>query len=275
MPSAGRLFAVIRRLVLCSVAAVLLIACGIPNYFYLGSSYINVQVDSSQTPSPAASVSFQITDPAQLSKCVRCPSICLFYFLDNGSTYMSNKSKIKSDFATRLGAESNKGALFSVSDDGPTKVIDEFSPSDDQSVKISIYPFAVDSGFPVSRPSYHIQIPLDENSLPATDTIRFKLIYDPVEHRLYMRYPLAADDDESQWFEEELLRSGGKSFSEIAQHSSDFENYKKDNPDLGAVNDSKLIKINIMAALCASEGSFNNIYWSRLNDLSDAAIFDL
>ena len=260
---------------LCSVAAVILPACGIPNYFYLGSSYIDVQVSSSPAPSPTASVSFQVTDPAQLNKCVRCPSICLFYFLDNGSTYMSNKSRIKSDFATRLGAESNKGALFSVSVDGPTKVIDEFSPSDDQSVKISIYPFAVGSGFPVSRPAYHVQVPLDADSQPATDTIKFKLVYDPAEHRLYMRYPLAADDDESQWFEEELLRSGGKSFEEIVQHSSDFENYKKDNPDLGAVSDSKLIKINIMAALCASEGSFNNIYWSRLNDLSDAAIFDL
>ncbi len=267
------------RAVLLGLGAVAVLStCGIPNYFYLGYNYINITTYSQSATEqsyPTANVSFRVTDPKQLQKCRYCPSVCLFYFLDNGSLYQNNKSKIISDFSSKFGAESNKGSLFNAENGVISGVIDKFSPSDDSSVSISVYPLGFANGRVAQRPLYHVSMPVDAEGKPLTDTIKFQISYDAANCRLVLRYPMNPGDGEDIWFEEELARAGGeKSFLDI-RNATDFASYKRDNPDLDAVKDSKLIKINIMAALCASQGTFDNIYWSRLSDLDNVAVFDL
>lgn len=264
------------KIFLCLLPFVFFISnCGVPNYFYLGSSYIRSEIRSGDVSNQVAycNVRLQATDMDQLNKCRECPSIFLFYFIGNDSYYSSSggSSELISRFSNEYKSLTRKGAIINVNPGVQHSLIERFTPTGHADLKVSLYAFTFGSGKSVERPKYHIPIKCGADLKPlieANGEIDFRLEFDKVskELRLLTNYDV---DTQAYLNDDILLRADRKPFSEISASLDNFATYKQNNLDCQGIGDGDLadIKLYILMAMCASNGSFDNIYWSRLYDV--------
>lgn len=249
--------------------------CGIPNYFYLGSGYVSCTSKiESNDDFQSTVVSFRLDDSYQLAKCKNCPSVFLFYFLDNNDYYNNNtnRNEMFNKFADKYGAMSRRGSLINVRAGEITPIIPTYKPADNQSKEISIYNLAFGDGSVVVRPFYHVPITCDERGVPESDSIDFKLEFEKSSKKLMLMYDFDNDSGDYR-IKKEVVRADGLSFSEIIT-TNDFDTYADEHIDCRSIDSDTLssIKLNVMGAVCASNGNFDNVYWTYLYDL---ASFDL
>ena len=274
------------KLILLLLLSFLLIGCGIPNYFYLGTSYYTISSKQSDTNN-SSDVSIKFNDPQQIAKCTNDnPSAVIFYWIDNqNSPAGSGQSGLISAFSTALGISSSNpggGVPLTIYTDAQSSPVAEYkylmnSSSKDESEKYYI-PYSLyyasmkdTNGHNVrlQSPTFHVPpIVNAEGKTVVNFTIKM------VDKKIYLEYT----DKRGVNQKYELTRYDTASFSQIPT-KEDLDNGYADYSVFTAKNkdgQSKVqfnqneIYVHFAVAFCASKGNFNNIFWSTLTPISPA-----
>lgn len=287
------------KLILLLLLSFLLIGCGIPNYFYLGSSYYRI---SSVSPpsSNRSDVSIKFNDPQQIAKCTNDnPSAVIFYWIDNQDSVSGSgqSSGLISAFSTALGISSSNpggGVPLTIYTDAQSSPVAEYkylvnSSSDNKNEKYYI-PYSLyyasmkdinGHNVRLQSPTFHVPpIVNAEGKTVVNFTIKMddeKYLADGVTlnedfKKIYLEYT----DKRGVNQKYELTRYDTASFSQIPT-KEDLDNGYADYSMFTAKNDSEQsmvelnqneIYVHFAVAFCASKGNFNNIFWSTLTPIS-------
>ena len=287
------------KLILLLLLSFLLIGCGIPNYFYLGSSYYRI---SSVSPpsSNSSDVSIKFNDPQQIAKCTNDnPSAVIFYWIDNqNSPSGSGQSGLISAFSTALGISSSNpgsGVPLTIYTDAQSSPVAEYkylvnSSSDNKKNKKYYIPYSLyyasmkdtnGNNVRLQSPTFHVPpIVNAEGKTVVNFTIKMddeKYLTDGVTSnenfkKIYLEYTDKTGVNQKY----ELTRYDTASFSQIPT-KEDLDNGYADYSIFTAKNDSEQsmvefnqneIYVHFAVAFCASKGNFNNIFWSTLTPIS-------
>lgn len=286
------------KLILLFLLSFLLIGCGIPNYFYLGSSYYTISSKQSETKN-SSDVSIKFNDPQQIAKCTNDnPSAVIFYWIDNqNSPSGSGQSGLISAFSTALGISSSNpgsGVPLTIYTDAQSSPVAEYkylmnssSSKEDEkySIPYSLYYASMKdtngNNVRLQSPTFHVPpIVNAEGKTVVNFAIKMvdeKYLADGVTlnedfKKIYLEYTDKRGVDQKY----ELTRYDTASFSKIPT-KEDLDNGYADYSMFTAKNskDQSMIEFNqneiyvhFAVAFCASKGNFNNIFWSTLTPIS-------
>lgn len=272
------------KLILLFLLSFLLIGCGIPNYFYLGSSYYTISSKQSETKN-SSDVSIKFNDPQQIAKCTNDnPSAVIFYWIDNqNSPTGSGQSGLISAFSTALGISSSNpggGVPLTIYTDAQSSPVAEYksaqnTSSKEESEKYSI-PYSLyyasmkdtnGNNVRLQSPTFHVPpIVNAEGKTVVNFTIKM------VDKKIYLEYTDKTGVNQKY----ELTRYDTASFSQIPT-KEDLDNGYADYSMFTAKNSNgqsmiefnqNEIYVHFAVAFCASKGNFNNIFWSTLRPIS-------
>lgn len=272
----------------------LLTACGIPNYFYLGSSYYSIralQSTEEATSKQISTINITFSDIDQIAKCEDCPSAVIFYWIDRSPISNTNVSSgLSSAFFSAFKKSDNPsgGVPLTIYPDAQIAPVVEYqyeitaSSGSDEKVKIPhtlYYATLLDGGgnnFPISSPTFHVS---PEPGASAGDVaLNFEIVMDDLEtnsdgtpnpnyKHIYL-YQKRGTPDESRF---ELRRYNSASFSTIPQSKDDIRSGNYSDYSVFTTDESQFdyqeeqVYVHFAIAFCAAKGSFNNVYWSSLN----------
>lgn len=284
------------------ITALLFTGCGIPNYFYLGSSYYNISLGTQRTETDESSptipgvlsekiivspISITFTDPVQIAKCEDCPSAVIFYWIDKSNQPSSVASSgIKSAFSSTFKKnEPSGGVPLTIYPDAQTAPVIDYQEevtskeNPDEKIKIphtlyyAMLSDAMENNVPISSPSFHVP----PTTTPTETRIDFEIVMDDLEKNpdgtpnenykhIYL-YQARGTSSESRF---ELRRYNTASFSTIPENKDSISNGTFNDYSVFTTDDvsyayqQEEVYVHFAIAFCAAKGKFNNVFWSDL-----------
>lgn len=298
------------KLLVLLLSVVVLVGCGIPSYFYLGSSYYNfttTQTNYNKVKNPSAAqtetvdfietkVSISLNDIDVTSDAEDCPSAVIFYWIDAeetmSSTVLSNfQSKFSSKYMKNVPSGGVPLYIYSKDSAQDEPVVEEYTPSSGNTTTDSeteynnkqhyrfYYPatflFPEGTAVAIEAPTYFASPKDNSNSL-----IEFTIMQGVNENysMYYKKFIVEYTDKDGQTFQKELRRYNNEDFMSASSlpTAGGFDEFKNANNDYWAIasdvgiTESTVLYVHFVVAFTATKGSFNNIFWSNL--YSDSAL---
>lgn len=273
----------------------LITGCGIPNYFYLGSSYYPFSIRrQTEANSIVTSVNITFTDPIQLAKCEDCPSAVIFYWIDNERNVSNAGGSLASNFSSTFKKnEPSGGVPLTIYPDAQTSPVVDYTKTTSSSSSSSsgstdstttlytlYYATLVDgagNNYPISSPTFHVP----PTGSGGNTQINFEIVMDTrktltdditenPDYKKIFLYQERGTGSESRF---ELRRYNMSPFNVIPEDKRDIESgnyndytvFSNVSTDNIQYNPTENVYVHFAVAFCASKGSFNNVFWSTLN----------
>lgn len=248
------------RSIVVIAAVFILLSCGIPSYFYLGSGGADYSIGTSSKTDTGVTVNYSMYDSSQVQKIEEGPGIMFLYticdmdsasFFGTVGSYSTNYPLISSfntiykcnDYRGYSWAPVDKGAITNYTEqgestgyfqDGYTRIFNLYPFYDGQSQKFSI-PYYEDHPANIEF-GEEIELKVEDNVVTIV----------------------------TPGGEQELTRFDGKSFAQISRIATD-----RTDVDLYGIKGADILiteplYLHIYTAMTAGTGKFSNIYWTNL-----------
>lgn len=251
-----------KKLLTFLILIIVLIGCGVPSYFYLGTSYYKFLSSKDSTDDSKINVSISLLDQEQTNKCVNCPSAVVFYWIDTEQIIdTAVLSNISNSFSNKYkkGEPSGGVPLLIYPGDEEAPVVNEYKKATDASRAYRLYYARMKDQGNVRQlrsPTFHAR----PNASTGATSIDFSI--DKNDNNEFV----ISQTVDGETTEYELVRYNNEKFSDVPTPET-LPEYKSTNLDYGAVDSltgTTKLYVHFCVAFCAASGSFNNIFWSDL-----------